>query len=243
MILFFQNLFKEATLRLLQREKGYRSALDPVLLANFITAEKNDRVIDLGTGNGIIAILTALNYPKTRVTGIDIQDGLVELAEKNVAINGLEKRVEIKKLDIRKVASHLKAESFDMAVGNPPYRKLERGRLNPDREKALARHEIEITLEEYLKASKYLVKNRGKVVLIYHPSRFTELIGLFERLNIRTSRIQFIHSKKDTEATMVMVEGIKNGKNDTTVLKPLIVYERTGKYSKEVKEIFKKIGF
>ena len=243
MILFLNNLFKEATLRLLQREKGYRSALDPVLLANFITAEKNDRVIDLGTGNGIIAILTALNYPKTRVLGIDIQDKLVELAEKNVKLNSLEERIEIKKLDIKDVASHLKAESFDMAVGNPPYRKLEKGRLNPDREKALARHEIEITLKEYLKASKYLVKNRGKIALIYHPSRFIELINLFEDLNIRTGRIQFIHSKRETEAKMVMVEGIKNGKNDTAVLKPLFVYERTGKYSKEVKEIFKKMGF
>lgn len=229
-------------MKILQREKGYRSALDPVLLANFIRPKERDRIIDLGTGNGIIAILTALNHPKTEIVGIDIQEGLLELARKNVELNCLEKRVEIKRLDIRKVSGSLKAESFDIAVGNPPYRKLKRGRLNPDREKALARHEVEITLPEYLEASKYLVKNKGRIVFIYHPSRFIELQSLFEKLNIRANRIQFIHSRIDTDATMVLVEGIKNGKNDTAILKPLIVYKRPGEYSKEIKEIYKKMG-
>ena len=159
-----------------------------------------------------------------------------------MALNNLGKRVEIKKADIREVSVHFKAESFDTAVGNPPYRKGTTGRLNPDREKALgARAEVVrtgITLAEYISASKYLVKNKGKIALIYHPSRLTELLCLFEKLDIRASRIRFIHSRADTDAKMVLVEGIKNGKNDTVVLKPLIVYEKRGEYSKEVKEVF-----
>ena len=223
---------------ILQREKGYRSSLDPILLASFLKAEKKDKIIDLGTGNGIIALLAAQRYPDARITGIDIQDALLEVAKKNVALNNLGKRVEIKKADIREVSVHFKAESFDTAVGNPPYRKGTTGRLNPDREKALARHEIERTLAEYISASKYLAKNKGKIALIYHPSRLTELLCLFEKLDIRASRIRFIHSRADTDAKMVLVEGIKNGKNDTVVLKPLIVYEKRGEYSKEVKEVF-----
>lgn len=229
-------------MQILQREKGYRSSLDPILLSHFIKAKEKNRVIDLGTGNGIIAILTALRFPKIRVMGIDIQESLLELARKNVEANNLRERVEIQKLDIREVSKNLKPETFDIAVGNPPYRKQESGRLNPDREKALARHEIEINLDEYIKAAKFLLKNRGKMTLIYHPSRLTELLNSLEQLNLRASRIQFIHSRSDTEAKMVMIEAVKNGKNETTVLKPIIVYERVGEYSKEIKDIFKSMG-
>jgi len=241
MILFF-SLLEVRRLKLLQKEKGYRSSLDPILLADFISAENGDRIIDLGTGNGIIAVLLALRYAKTTVIGIDIQNSLIELARKNVKLNNLQERVEIKNLDIRDVNKSLASESFDIVVGNPPYRKHKKGRLNPDPEKALARHELEITLDEYLKASKYLVKNKGKIILIYHPSRLMELLNEFEHLNIRSCRIQFIHSRIDKEAKMVMVEGIKNGKNDTTILKPLIVYEKIGEYSQEIRDIYKRMG-
>ena len=115
------------------------------------------------------------------------------------------------------------AESFDIVVGNPPYRKVDDGRINPDREKAIARHEIEITLSEFLKAGRYLLKNLGSVNIIYHPYRLTELLFTMTENKITPKRIQFIHPKIDSKTEMVMVEGIKNGKSELMVMKPMIL--------------------
>ena len=112
---------------------------------------------------------------------------------------------------------------IDIVVGNPPYRKADDGRINPDREKAVARHEIEITLSEFLKAGKYLLKNMGSLNIIYHPYRLTELLSLMTENKITPKRIQFVHPKIDSKAEMVMVEGIKNGKSELMVMKPLVM--------------------
>lgn len=201
------------------KDMGYKHSVDPILLANFVEAKKGDRVIDLGTGSGVIAICLAKRFKDIKIIGLELQESLVKKAEENVK----DYNIKIARGDIRDVKSIFDAESFDIVVGNPPYRKADDGRINPDREKAVARHEIEITLSEFIKAGRYLVKNLGSVNIIYHPYRLTELLSTMTENKITPKQIQFIHPKIDSKAEMVMVEGIKNGRHELMVMKPLII--------------------
>ncbi|MEK7845923.1 MAG: methyltransferase, partial [Nitrospinota bacterium] len=178
-----------------------------------------DRVIDLGTGSGVIPVCLAKRFKDIEIVGLELQEGLVKKAEENVK----DYNIKIARGDIRDVKSLFDAESFDIVVGNPPYRKVDDGRINPDREKAIARHEIEITLSEFMKASRYLVKNMGSVNVIYHPYRLTELLSTMTENKITPKRIQFVHPKIGSKAEMVMVEGIKSGRHELMVMKPLIL--------------------
>ncbi|MBI3582482.1 MAG: methyltransferase [Nitrospinae bacterium] len=207
---------------------GYKHSVDPILLADFVTARKGDRVIDLGTGSGVIALTLAKRFKDIEIVGLELQESLVKIARGSVrqAHNDHPeqcRRIEIIKGDIRNIKSIFDAESFDIVVGNPPYRKADDGRINPDREKAVARHEIEITLSEFIKAGRYLVKNLGSVNIIYHPYRLTELLSTMTENKITPKRIQFVHPTTNSKAEMVMVEGIKNGRHELMVMKPLIL--------------------
>ena len=209
---------------------AYKHSIDPILLADFVTARKGDRIIDLGTGSGIIPICLAKRFKDIEIVGLELQEGLVKAAREKTSpfsppSQGGERGgyIEIMKEDIRDVKSLFDAESFDIVVGNPPYRKADDGRINPDREKAVARHEIEITLSEFIKAGRYLVKNMGSLNIIYHPYRLTELLSLMTENKITPKRIQFVHPTINSKAEMVMVEGIKNGKSELMVMKPLII--------------------
>ena len=202
---------------------AYKHSIDPILLADFVTAQKGDRVIDLGTGSGVIALTLAKRFKDIEIVGLELQEGLIKVARENVIARRSGLNIEIIKGDIRDVKSMFDAESFDIVVGNPPYRKVDDGRINPDREKAIARHEIEITLSEFLKAGRYLLKNLGSVNIIYHPYRLTELLFTMTENKITPKRIQFIHPKIDSKTEMVMVEGIKNGKSELMVMKPMIL--------------------
>lgn len=206
------------------KDMGYKHSVDPILLADFVEAKKGDRVIDLGTGSGVIPICLAERFKDIEIVGLELQEGLIKIARENVK-NHPEpsRRVEIIKGDIRNVKSLFDAESFDIVVGNPPYRKAHDGRINPDREKAIARHEIEITLSEFIKAAKCLLKNMGSLNIIYHPYRLTELLSTMTENKITPKRIQFVHPTTNSKAEMVMVEGIKNGRHELMVMKPLIM--------------------
>ena len=202
---------------------AYKHSIDPILLADFVTAQKGDRVIDLGTGSGVIALTLAKRFKDIEIVGLELQESLVKIARENVIARRSGLNIEIIKGDIRDVKSMFDAEYFDIVAGNPPYRKANDGRINPDREKAIARHEIKITLSEFLKAGRYLVKNLGSVNIIYHPYRLTELLSTMTENKITPKRIQFVHPKIDSKAEMVMVEGIKNGKSELMVMKPMIL--------------------
>ena len=202
---------------------AYKHSIDPILLADFVEVKKGDRVIDLGTGSGMIALTLAKRFKDIEIVGLELQESLVKIARENVIARRSGLNIEIIKGDIRDVKSMFDAESFDIVVGNPPYRKVDDGRINPDREKAIARHEIEITLSEFLKAGRYLLKNLGSVNIIYHPYRLTELLFTMTENKITPKRIQFVHPKIDSKAEMVMVEGIKNGKSELMAMKPMIL--------------------
>ncbi|MBN2515071.1 MAG: tRNA1(Val) (adenine(37)-N6)-methyltransferase [Deltaproteobacteria bacterium] len=230
-------------LKILQKEKGYRFSLDSILLAHFIRLKRNNRVVDLGTGSGIIAMILTYRFDLQGVIAVDVQAELVDMARRSIRLNGLESRIDIQQGDVRDVRNFLDPQSFDMAVFNPPYRKLDSGRINPDGERAVARHEIMGSIADFLSSAKYLLKDTGGVFLIYPARRSAELIYQMRLNSIEPKQIRMVHSDSSSRAEFILAEGVKRGGEELTVMPPLFIYHEKGTYSQEMEEIFREISY
>ena len=247
-------------IRLYQRKRGYRFSLDALLLFDFARLQKTGRIADLGAGSGVIGLLLAKKYPLSEVKLIELQEGLHDLALKNIALNGLAERVTAVKVDIREIfhswPGSLEKGSFDMAVSNPPFRKAQTGRISADGERALARHELSLPITGLAKAAGYLVKNRGRFFMIYLPERLAEMFDALREGGFEPKRLRFVHGRHDFYqkpsdarqrvsnkepsafgAKMVLVESVRGASPGLAVESPLFVYAPDGGYSLEVRRI------
>lgn len=226
-------------IRLYQSKMGYRFSVDSVLLYSFINLKTVRTIADLGAGTGIVGMLLAKKYPEALVTLFEIQDNLVTLAEKNIMQNRMEDRVKVIKCDIRTLPSHAPMSgTFNLVISNPPFRKLKSGRLNVEEEKAIARHEIKLQLKELAKAVTALLREKGRFCVIYHPWRLAELIDTFRKADLEPKRLRFVHSDISSDAKMILMEAVKNGKAGLKVDKPLYLYEKNGTYTNELREMY-----
>jgi tRNA1Val (adenine37-N6)-methyltransferase len=226
-------------IQLYQSKTGYRFSVDSLLLYDFITLKEVNYIADLGAGSGIVGILLAKKYPGAGVTLLEIQDGLIRLAERNVLLNHLEDRIKVVKCDLRILAAtSVKSWHYDLVVSNPPFRRLKSGLLNTEEEKAIARHEIKLRLPEFINASSSLLKARGRLCMIYHPQRLSEIIDTMRDKDIEPKRLRFVHSTASSESKMVLLEAVKGGRAGLKVEKPLFIYERDGRYSDEMEAIY-----
>ncbi len=227
-------------IKLFQAKKGYRFSVDAILLENFITAKRLHKGVELGTGSGIISILLAKRIKGIKIIGAEIQEALANRAERNVALNQLSKKIEILHTDIKKLKKSFEANTFDFVFSNPPFRKPMTGRLSVLEERAIARHEIEITLPDLLKTATYLLKHSGKLFLIYHPCRLAELVSLMQKARLEPKRMRFVHSRVGEEAKMVLVEAVKGSGTWLKIDPPLYLYENSKDYSFEMLRILNK---
>ena len=218
----------------LQSKGGYRFSLDPVLLAHFVDIHRGEKVIDLGTGNGVIPLILASLHPWVRVTGLEIQMAMVERAVRSIALNHLTDRVEVLHGDIRSVEQNLAPSGFDLAVSNPPYRKLKSGRVNPDPERYIARHEAKSSLADFLRGGSYLLRPGGRMALVYPATRAMDLLVGMREEAVEPKRVRFVHSFAGGPATLVLVEGIKGGRSELKIMPPLVVYATGRQYTEEV---------
>ena len=225
-------------LTLHQNPHGYRFALDAFLLADFVPPQTTGPLIDLGTGCGIVACLLARRFAATTIVGLELQASLASLARQNMARNTLAHQVSIVQGDIRGAAACFGPASFATVVCNPPYRAVGHGRLNPDSEKAIARHEVAVTLCQVVQAARRLLTRRGRLLLVYHPSRLAELCSRLQAADLNPCRLRFVHPNRQAPATMVLVEALRRGRDDLQVLTPLIVYQAPNVYSAEMQAIF-----
>ena len=154
-------------LKILQKARGYRFSVDALLLAHFVRLNPQDRVLELGTGSGIISLLLASRSPMAAITGIEVQAELAAMARRSVALNGLGEKIVIREGDVRDIERLFPAHSFDVVVSNPPYRKAASGRINPVPEKALARHELMGTVKDFLQAAGYVLRLAGGGVFFF----------------------------------------------------------------------------
>lgn len=227
-------------IKIIQKKGGYRFSVDALLLFSFVKIPYCRTIADFGAGSGIISILLAKKYPEAKIFAIEIQEGLSELAVRNVALNNLKERVKVIKEDIRKLPALnlFHGNRFDLIVSNPPFRKPRTGLLSPEEEKAIARHEIKITIEDILETGSYLLKEKGRLDIIHHPVRLVELFSKMKKYGLEPKRLRFIYSKEGVDAKMVLVEGVKGGRGGLKVEKPLYIYESNGSYTEEMREIY-----
>lgn len=219
-----------------QHREGYRFSMDAVLLYDFVNLKRVERIADLGAGSGVVGLLLARRYADASVTLVELQESLCRLARKNVRINGLSDRVVVLKADIKDLPAELKG--FDLAVSNPPFRKPGTGRLSPGEERALARHELALTLKELAAAASGILRHGGRFAIIYHPARLLELVEELKAVRLEPKRLRFVHGNIKSEAKMVLLEAVKGGRGGMKIEKPLFVYHKDGSYTDEVSRIY-----
>jgi tRNA1Val (adenine37-N6)-methyltransferase len=228
----------DGRLKIRQGKRGYRFNLDSLILAHFTAMRTGSLNLDMGCGNGIIALVLANRFPQTRWHGLEIQGGLAALARINVLQNGLERYVMIDEGDAREVKKFYKPHTFDNIVFNPPYRKISSGRINPLQEKAIARHEVSGSLAQFLAAAKYALKPQGRVFTIYPATRLVEMISLFRKKDIEPKRMKLVFSDSASDAGFVLVEGRNSSREELKIEPPLYIYEDHKKYTQAMKQIF-----
>jgi tRNA1Val (adenine37-N6)-methyltransferase len=227
----------DGRIRIYQGRSGYRFSLDAVLLAHFVKIKARENIVDLGAGNGAIALMLATLYPATQLTGIELQAAMMRRARRSVAHNGLSHRIKIIQGDVRTVEGLTQPESFNVAVCNPPYRSPVSGRVSPNAEKRIARHEFTGSLVHFLRTGNRLLTNRGRLALVYPAYRCADLLTSMRTAGIEPKRLRFVHSFRACAASLMLAEGVKAGKSGITVEAPLIVYDEERRYSNEAAEM------
>ncbi len=225
-----------------QNKQGYRFSVDAVLAAHFLTVRKGDTVLDLGCGCGIIGLILMFRWKHLllKVSGLEIQPTLADLARDNVVTNGFEELMTVVEGDLQEIDTCFPAESFSKVICNPPFYKPSRGRGSANNEAYVARHQVLATLEKVIDASRYCVKNRGNVIMIYPADGLAELLHVMRSRSLEPKRIQMVYSHKhDENAQLVLIDAVKNGGLGIKVLQPFYIYrDRNGPYSDAMQRLY-----
>ncbi|MDD4803038.1 MAG: tRNA1(Val) (adenine(37)-N6)-methyltransferase [Syntrophomonas sp.] len=225
-------------MKIIQPINGYRFSVDAVLLAHFPEITGVKHIIDLGTGNGVIPLLLTARSNDPEISGIEIQTAMADRARRSVSFNDLAHRIKIIQQDIKEINKSLPGECAELVLSNPPFWKKGEGHINADIEEAIARHELRIDLEELVRQGAYLLGQGGKMAIIQRAERLAEAMELFKRYKIPVRRLQMIHSFIDRQAGLVLLEGHKNRPGNVTVLPPLIIYDKVGEFTNNIKKIY-----
>lgn len=229
-------------LKVLQKVKGYRFSVDAFLLADFVRLKRMSLVLDLGAGGGILSLILSQRKECQHVTGIEIQKVLVDMMKRSIKINRLSDQIKVCWGDVRKIGTIIDPRAFDAVVLNPPYRRVKAGKINPDHQKAIARHEIEGTIDDFLKAAAYALKESGRVYIIYPATRAVELIYKMRINHLEPKRIRTIYSHRDSAGEFVLVEGLKEGGEELEIMPPMFIYTKKGQYTKMMNDMFRNIA-
>ena len=228
----------DGRLKLYQPVRGYRFSIDALLLAGFARGRCAGFVADLGTGCGVLPVLLARRDEVMRITAVEIQQELAELARRNSELNGCTEKISVLCGDVRAMRKMAAAESFDAVVTNPPFYPAASGRINPMAQKAAARHEVHGSLDDFIAAGAYLLKQGGRCMLIYSASRLIDLLAAMRQKSLEPKTLQFVHARSDEPATMVLAEAVKGAGAEANIEPPLVLYKSQGVYSGQAQALF-----
>lgn len=229
--------------KLIQNPEVFCFGIDAILLAHFAkVSHKGSKVLDIGTGTGIIPIVMHAIYKRGTYTGIDIQEPMIDMASRSVKLNGIEEDVCMKVVDIKECRTYFKAGSLDLITCNPPYMKGEAGLKNEHPSKTIARHEVACTLEDIISGAGYMLKYGGKLCMIHRPHRLVDIFTSMRQNKIEPKVMRMVYPKIGKAPTMVLVEGVKNGNPELKVAPPLYVYNEDGSYTEDICEMYGKKG-
>ncbi|MFO0753284.1 MAG: tRNA1(Val) (adenine(37)-N6)-methyltransferase [Thermodesulfovibrionales bacterium] len=253
--------------RVYQRKDGYRFSVDALLLYSFVGLQRVKSIADIGAGSGIIGLLLARKYPAAKIVFIEVQENLARLAERNCIMNGVEDRAQVLHADVKEIRGRIREiysmqsqaglrasggkgtgssdfgglmSSFDLVVSNPPFRKPRTGKLSNGEERAVARHEIMLPLEDLVSAVALMLKPRGRFCMIYLPERLADAVRVMSSHGLEPKRLRFVHSSASTEAKMALIEAVKGARAGLTTEPPLFLYDRDGRYTEEMRGYYGK---
>lgn len=228
-------------LKIIQNENGFCFGIDSVLLSDFAKNIRNDsKVIDLGTGTGILPILLFAKTKAKKFVGIEIQKEVSEMAQRSVKLNNLEDKIEIINENLLNLKDSYKTKSFDAVVTNPPYKQINSGVVNEENKKLISRHEITASLQDFIHISSYLLKEYGEFYMVHRPERLVDILYIMRQEKIEPKIIRFVYPNKEKKANLVLIKGVKNGKPFLQFQNNLYVYDENGNYTDEIYKIYKK---
>lgn len=225
-------------LNLIQKKDGFKFGVDAVLLSDFANVKTKHSVVDLCTGTGIVPFLLYGKYNPKEVLGIEIQDDMVEMAQRSVKLNSLDGKVSFMNLDLKNTDELKKLGRFDVLTVNPPYKLNNSGILNPTDKLAIARHEIMCNLEDVIVAARTLLKDNGRMFIVHRPERLADIFMLMRKYKIEPKRVKMVHPKANKAPNIVLVEGQRDGGAYLKWDEPLYVYNENGKYTEEINRIY-----
>ncbi len=214
------DCFMDGRLKLIQSKDGYRFSIDAILLAQFVTIRQGDVVVDLGTGCGVIPLILLLTKLVGYAFGLEIQEELAGQAARNILLNGFDDKMRVVLGDIKNPP--IAEESADVVICNPPYRQVKSGRINPDPRRAIARHEIMVSIDDILHAARSILRKKGRLAVIYSSVRLADILARMRRFNLEPKKIQIIYPDLNSGAKLVLVEAILGGRPGLKISPPIV---------------------
>jgi len=235
--------FFSGKIQIIQQQAGYRFAIDSILLANFARTAPQQTILELGTGSGIVLILlTETGKSFKNAIGLEIQKGLADIAARNVRLNGLTHRIRMIQADFRDGHRLLHGEKFDIVLSNPPYLKVDEGRLSPSLEKAVARHELKCTLDDVVRSAGTLIKDRGRFLIIYPMARYDDLNRALKTYGFSPVRRRFVRARVNTSPNLILMEaGTCSPPGSPEEERILTLYDDEQNYTREAAEVLFKM--
>ena len=228
-------------LKIIQNKNGFCFGIDSILLVDFAKIIKtNSKVIDLGTGTGVIPILLSGKTKKTKFTGIEIQQDVADMANRSVKLNNLQDRINILNTNILDLKQKYKKGEFDVVVSNPPYKKQGTGIINENDQKQISRHEITASLENFIEIASYLLKDFGEFYMVHRPDRLVDIFNIMREQKIEPKKIKFIYPNKNKKTNLIVIKGVKNAKPFLEYENNLYIYENNGNYTEDILKIYNK---
>ncbi len=225
-------------LQIIQNPEKFCFGMDAVLLSHFAKCNNGAKMLDMGTGTGIIPIIMAATTPVGCIDALEIQKESADMARRSISLNQLDDTIHIITGDIKEASSILEPSSYDVITTNPPYMNDNHGLKNPDLPKAIARHEILCTLEDVIREGSKLLKANGHFFMIHRPFRLAEIITTLKKYKLEPKGLRLVHPYIDKEPNMVLLEAVKGGNPMIKIQPPLIVYDAPGEYTDEIYRIY-----
>lgn len=223
-------------LKIIQNKEKFSYGTDAIFLSHF--AKAKGRVIDLGTGTGIIPLRLYAKNKVDIIYGVEIQEEVAKMAKRSIELNRLDDKIVILNMDLKELPTKFGKNTIDTITSNPPYMKAGGALVNPEENFAISRHEIACTLEDIIKVTDYLLKPLGKFYMVHRPDRLVDIIFLLRKYKLEPKYIRFVQPKLTKKPNLLLIEAVKDGKPDLKFYDPLIVYNEDGTYTDEIYKIY-----
>ncbi len=226
-------------LKIIQNKEWFCFGVDSVILTGFAKEiHRNSKILDLGSGNGVLSLLLSAKIENVKITGVEVQKEVAEMARRGIALNKLENKIEIINTNVKNFSTNIK---YDAVVTNPPYKEKNTGATNENKIKLISRHEIEGKLEDFIYTASKALKDKGAMYMVNRPERIVDIFEYCRKYNLEPKEMRLVYSKTNSKPSLVLIKAVKYANRYLKVREPLYIYKENGEYSDEILKIYNKI--